>query len=92
MASLTDAEYDCRKKFLEDIKSLSKMEMAKMFEILKRHKMEYSENSNGVFFDLIKLSNETFDELQVYMEFCRTVQSEQKIRDENERLAQDMLR
>ena len=92
MASLTDAEYDSRKKFLEDLKGLSKTEMAKMFEILKRHKMEYSENSNGVFFDLIKLSKEAFEELQVYMEFCRTVQSEQKIRDENERLAHDMLR
>ena len=92
MASLTDAEYDSRKKFLEDLKGLSKTETAKMFEILKRHKMEYSENSNGIFFDLIKLSKEAFDELQGYMEFCRTVQTEQKIRDENERLAQDMLR
>ena len=92
MATLTDAEYDSRKKFLEDLKCLSTTEMAKMFEILKSHKMEYSENSNGVFFDLIKLSKEAFEELQVYMEFCRTVQSEQKIRDENERLAHDMLR
>lgn len=92
MASLTDAEYDSRKKFLEDLKSLSKMEMGKMFEILKRHKTEYSENSNGVFFDLMKLSKEAFEELQVYMEFCRTVQTEQRVRDENERLAHDMLR
>jgi len=92
MATLTDAEYDSRKKFLTDLKALSKTESAKMFDILKQHKVEYSENSNGIFFDLMKLSKEAFDELQAYMEFCRTVQNEQRVRDENERLAQDMLR
>ena len=92
MATLTDIEYDSRKKFLGDLKGLSKTESAKMFEIIKRHKMEYSENSNGIFFDIMKLSKEAFEEVQTYMEFCRTVQTEQKIRDETERLAQDMLR
>jgi hypothetical protein len=92
MATLSDAEYESRKRFLSDLKGLSKTESAKMFEILKKHKTEFSENSNGVFFDLIKLSTEAFKELQEYMEFCRTVQTEQKVREENERLAQDMLR
>ena len=91
MATLTDIEYENRKKFLADLKSLSKTESLKMFDILKVHKIEYSENSNGIFFDLIKVSKEAFDELLIYMEFCRTVQTEQKIREENERLAQDML-
>jgi hypothetical protein len=92
MATLSDAEYESRKRFLGELKSLSKTESAKMFEILKKHKTEYSENSNGVFFDLMKLPKEAFDEIEGYMEFCKTVQCEQKVRDENERLAQDMLR
>jgi len=92
MATLSDAEYESRKRFLAELKSISKTESAKMFEILKKHKTEYSENSNGVFFDLSKLSKEAFDELQEYMEFCKTVQNDQKVREENERLAQDMLR
>ena len=91
MATLTDIEYENRKKFLADLKSLSKTESLKMFDILKVHKIEYSENSNGIFFDLMKVSKEVFDELLVYMDFCRTVQNEQKIREENERIAQDML-
>ena len=91
MSSITDTEYEDRKKFLADLKGLSKTESVKMFEILKRHKIEYSENSNGIFFDLMKVSKEPFDELLAYMEFCRTVQNDQKIRDENERIAQDML-
>jgi hypothetical protein len=92
MATLSDAEYESRKKFLAEMKTLSKMESVKMFEILKEHKVEFSENSNGVFFDLMKLSKEAFQDLQTYMDFCKTVQGEQRIRDENERLAQDMLR
>jgi hypothetical protein len=91
MAAISDAEYEMRKKFLTDLKSLSKTESTNMFEILKKYKTEYSENSNGIFFDLMKVSKEVFDELLVYMDFCRTVQNEQKIREENERIAQDML-
>ena len=91
MAAISDTDYEMRKKFLTDLKSLSKTESTNMFEILKKYKTEYSENSNGIFFDLMKVSKEVFDELLVYMDFCRTVQNEQKIREENERIAQDML-
>ena len=62
-----------------------------MFEILKKDKVEYSENSNGVFFDLTKVSAEVFEELNAYMEFCRKVRVEQNMRDEDERIAQENL-
>lgn len=91
MASLTNAEYESRKQLLTDLKILSKTEALKMFEILKRGKVEYSENSNGVFFDLTKVSAEVFKELDAYMEFCRKVRVEQSLRDEDERVAQENL-
>jgi len=62
-----------------------------MFEIVKRNKVEYSENSNGIFFDLVKISNEVFEELRVYIEFCKKVREEQTLRDEEERIAQENL-
>lgn len=92
MNSLTNEEYDARKHFLDDLKTLSKTESVKIFEVLKRNNVEYSENSNGVFFDLVKISKETFQDLLVYMEFCRTVRAEQVSRDNDERVAQDLLR
>ena len=91
MASLSNAEYESRKQLLTDLKILSKTEALKMFEILKKDKVEYSENSNGVFFDLTKVSAEVFEELNAYMEFCRKVRLEQSMRDEDERIAQENL-
>ena len=91
MASLTNTEYESRKQLLTDLKILSKTEALKMFEILKQHKVEYSENSNGVFFDLTKISAEVFGELNSYMEFCKKVRDEQSLRDEDERIAQENL-
>lgn len=84
-------EYDARKQLLADLKILSKTESLKVFEIIKRNKVEYSENSNGIFFDLTKISAEVFEELAAYMEFCKKVRAEQNVRDEDERIAQENL-
>jgi hypothetical protein len=89
---LTNEEYDLRKKFLEDLKLLSKTEHQHIFELLKADISDYSENSNGVFFDVSKISQETFLKLQTYMNFCMEVRKEQASRDEDERKAQENLR
>ena len=89
---LTNEEYEQRKKFLEDLKLLSKTEHAHIFELLKTDVSDYSENSNGIFFDISKISHETFLKLQTYMNFCMQIRKEQASRDEDERKAQEMLR
>ena len=91
MNNLTNEEYEQRRYFLDDLKILSKTESFKIFEILKRNNVEYTENSNGIFVDLVKISIETFDELKKYMDFCKTVRLEQSSRDNEERQAQDLL-
>jgi hypothetical protein len=91
MSALTNDEYERRRYFLDDLKTLSKTEAFKVYEILKKNNVEYTENSNGIFFDLVKLSKETFTELSTYMEFCQTVRKEQASRDSEEREAQDLL-
>jgi len=48
-AALSAEEYDKRKLFLEDLKTLSKEEHKELFRILKQAKTEYTENSNGIF-------------------------------------------
>ena len=91
MTTLTNDDYERRRHFLDDLKTLSKTESFKIYEILKKNSVEYTENSNGIFFDLVKLSKDTFEELSKYMEFCRTVRAEQVSRDTEEREAQDLL-
>ena len=89
---LTNEDYEARRHFLEDLKLLSKTEHEKIFEILRVDSSDYTENSNGIFFDVSKISNEVFSKLQAYMNFCRTIRKEQAERDEDERKAQDLLR
>ena len=89
---LTNEEYEERRLFLEALKRLSKTEQAKLFELLRAGKEEYSENSNGIFFDVAKLSKQTFEALQTYMQYCATIQKEQAEREEKTKQIYDLLR
>jgi hypothetical protein len=88
---LSNKDYDLRKQMLAELKLLSKTEFIKVFEIIKQNKVEFSENSNGIFFDLSKIGAEVFEELHVYLEFCKKIRIEQNLRDEDERIAQENI-
>jgi len=78
--SLSREEYDNRKTFLENLKTLSKSEKEQIFRIIKTHEAEYSDNSNGVFFDVGSLDTEVFAKLSEFMDFCKEKKKEQEIR------------
>jgi hypothetical protein len=90
-AVLTSEEYEQRKIFSEEVKLLTKNEMEEIYRILKAAAAEYSENSNGVFFDVSKLPAEIFGELQKFMVFCKKNRDEFTAREEEYRKAQDAL-
>jgi len=62
--------YEKRKVFFENIKILVKSEYEEIYRILKRNKEEFTENSNGIFFDVNTVSEICFTALQEYMNFC----------------------
>jgi len=68
---LSSQDYESRKHFIENLKKLVKSEQEEIFRILKRSKGEYSENSNGVFFDVLKLPKNIFDKMNEFMLFCK---------------------
>lgn len=78
--SLSREEYENRKLFLENLKTLSKSEKEQVFRILKAYCAEYSDNSNGVFFDIAGLSTEVFAKLSEFMTFCKEKKLEQETR------------
>ena len=88
---MDNKEYEERKQFLEDIKSLVKSEQEALFRILRTEKGEYSENSNGIFFDISKLSTPLFMKLKEYMEVCRKNRDNFTYREEEERKAQELI-
>jgi len=90
-ASLTQEEYDQRKLFVDEVKLLTVNEMEEIHRILKVMKAEYSENSNGVFFDASKLPAEIFSELQKFMVFCKKNRDEFSVHEEAQKRAQEAL-
>jgi hypothetical protein len=73
-------DYETRKQLLEDIKLLSKEEYHEIFRIIKRNNVDYTENSNGVFFDLSGLADEIILELQKFLEYCKEQRNSEKVR------------
>lgn len=90
--SITTEEYEERRRFLDDLKTLSTTEHKKLFQILLKGGGEFTENSNGIFFDLCKISPEIFQEFTEYLKFCKAVRNEQIERERNEQTAQENLR
>jgi Rad3-related DNA helicase len=79
--NLTTEEYEERKRVLDDLKKLVKAEQEQVFFILKRFHVEFSENSNGVFFDLSRLPKAAFQEIQKFLIFCQANRKEFEERD-----------
>ena len=80
-ASLTNEEYEERKRMLDEFKKLVKSEQEQIFSILKKHKIEYSENTNGVFFDMSRVSKVAFDDMKSFILFCQANRNEFELRD-----------
>lgn len=65
-------EYERRRLFLESLKKLHTSEYIDIVRILKLEEVEFSENTNGIFFDVAKLSKKAFEALDKYMHFVHT--------------------
>jgi len=71
VANLSQDEYDRRRKLWEAIKILIKSEQEELFRILKRNEVEVTENTNGIFFDVGKLSQAVVAEIEKFLQFCQ---------------------
>ena len=87
----SEISYETKKQLLEDFKILNKSEQEEIFRILKMNDGIYSENSNGVFFDILKLTDEIVLKMLKFIEFCKNNRKEFENREEEERKAQDII-
>ncbi len=90
-AVLSTEDYEKRRIFLTTIKVLTKVEQEELYRILKESSAEYSENSNGIFFDVCKLPAHIFERMNQYVEFCKKEQDAEKDREEHHRRAHQAL-
>jgi hypothetical protein len=79
---MSGSEYEDRKSFLERLPGLVKDEFEEIFRIVKQSGIPWSENSNGIFFDINALPNDVFEKLNGFMDFCmqNRVDQEERIR------------
>ena len=73
-------DYESKRHLLEEIKQLSKEEHKEIFRIIKRNNVEYTENSNGVFFDLSICTTDVFTKLVDFLELCKTQRKDEEVR------------
>lgn len=70
------SNYEERKKIFEHIKALVKPEQEEIFRIIRKTKENYTENSNGIFFDLATVSDDSFNQIKEYLNFCLKTRQE----------------
>ncbi len=58
-----------KKKLIEMVKNLNKLEAIGIFQIIKEEKIQYSENTNGVFINLKYVTEPIIDKIFYYLEF-----------------------
>lgn len=73
--------FETRKQFLEDCKTLTQDQYADIFRILKKTGISYSENSNGIFFDLQTVPEDAFAKLLSFMDFCKKQTADEETRE-----------
>jgi hypothetical protein len=72
--------YEERRNIFEHIKVLVDSEQQEIFRIIRKSKENYTENSNGIFFDLATISESAFIQINEYLNFCLKTRQEDILR------------
>ena len=65
-------DYEQRKEFCKEMNTLSRPELEEIYRILRREGGTFSENSNGIFFDVASLPAPVFKALWKFLQFCKS--------------------
>ena len=79
---LPSEEYEQRRLFLESLKTLTKAEHVEIARILVKHKVSFSENSNGIFFNVGLLEQSVFEALLQFIDFTQFNRRDLAIREQ----------
>ena len=69
---LSAQEYERRKGFHDSLKGLTTAEYVEILRLLKKYEEPYSENLNGVFFNVCTVSQTTFEALELFLKFTQS--------------------
>jgi hypothetical protein len=77
----------------DSIEKMEKIHQMHVFKILKKSNIEFTENSNGIFFNITMLENNHIKEIVSYMDYV-TLQQKQlnKIEEDKERYKKEFYK
>ena len=58
------------KRVVNAIRDLSQTEVDELFKLLHKDQCMYTQNNNGIFFNLSRVSEETMTKIEQFIEFC----------------------
>ncbi len=67
---ISKQDYDDRVEFVEKLNNLIKEEYYEIFRILKRNNEPFTENANGILFNVNEISASSFEKMKTFMKFC----------------------
>ncbi len=86
-------ETDKRVFFIDNLCKLVTSEYEQLFRILKTNGGEWSENCNGIFFDVNRLNDDIFNKLYSFLEYCLAQREDESKRIESmNELKKDILK
>jgi hypothetical protein len=68
---MDSSDYDRRKAFFDELKTMGRSEHIEIARILRKHNVPTSENRSGIFFDLGKLPDDVFAALLEFRDFVK---------------------
>lgn len=68
---MDNAEYDRRRDFCAEMKSMNRSECIEVARILRENSIPFSENRSGLYFDLAILPQPVFDALIKFRDFVK---------------------
>ena len=74
-------DYEKRKEFCKEMNTLSRPELEELYRILRREGGEFSENSNGIFFNVEALPAPIFEALWKFLQFCKSNAKDLELRN-----------
>jgi hypothetical protein len=77
---MASVSYEQKKILAEELKELTKDQYEEIYRIIKRAGTPYSENSNGIFFDLASVDASVASQLIEYMNLVKAQRNEEKQR------------
>jgi len=79
---MDNAEYERRREFCAEMKSMNRSECIEVARILREKDVPFSENRSGLYFDLAILPQDVFDSLVKFREFVKRNSKELEKRNE----------